>query len=95
MPLGDDVDGAVNHRDGGLVNVYPARSTDYGDQFPLNQRINTVDWRFAAGVATNGGSSFWIGDYQGIASTLGRTYLLWNDARDGQLELCLVAVAES
>jgi hypothetical protein len=82
-------------RSAGLVNVYLARSTDHGDHFPLNQRVNTVSWPFAAGVSTNGGSSFWIGDYQGIAPASGRTYLLWNDARDGQLELYLVAVSEA
>jgi hypothetical protein len=81
-------------RSAGLVNVYLGRSTDYGEHFTSTQRVNTVSWRFAAGVSTNGGSSFWIGDYQGIASFAGRTCLLWNDARDGHLDLYLVAVAD-
>jgi hypothetical protein len=79
-------------RSNGLVNVYLASSTDHGDHMSQGQRVNTVSWRFAAGVATNGSSSVWIGDYQGLATTPGRTYLLWNDARDGRLELFLATV---
>jgi hypothetical protein len=78
----------------GLVDVYLARSTDHGDHMTRNQRVNTVSWRFTAGVSTNDNSFVWIGDYQGLASILGRTYLLWNDGRDGHLELYLAAVPE-
>jgi hypothetical protein len=81
-------------RSNGLVEVYLAESTDHGDHITLNQRVNTVSWRFAAGVTTNDNSFVWIGDYQGLASTPGRIYILWNDARDGHLQLYLADVPD-
>ena len=82
-------------RSNSLVDTYLASSTDHGDHFSVDKRVNTVSWRFAAGVATNDNSFVWIGDYQGLASAPGAIYVLWNDARDGHLELYLAAVPEA
>ena len=31
--------------------------------------------------------AWWIGDYQGLASTAGRIHAFWNDPRSGRLEI--------
>jgi hypothetical protein len=38
------------------------------------------------------GRSWWIGDYQALATTPGAFHLLWNDTRTGQLQLFTAAV---
>jgi hypothetical protein len=38
------------------------------------------------------GSSWWIGDYQALATTPGAFHPLWNDTRTGQLQLYTAAV---
>jgi hypothetical protein len=43
---------------------------------------------------TSGGKhgAWWIGDYQGIASSAGAFHLVWNDTRTGKLDLFAAAV---
>jgi hypothetical protein len=58
-------------------------------QFAAPVRVTTESFDPARGSPAGGGKhgAWWIGDYQGLASTLDGFFPFWNDTRTGQLEL--------
>jgi hypothetical protein len=57
-------------------------------RFGLPRRVTTAPFDPAHSPTTAGKhGAWWIGDYQGIASSGGSVHLVWNDTRTGKLEL--------
>jgi hypothetical protein len=50
-------------------------------------RVTSRPFDPAQGTLSGKHGAWWIGDYQGLASALGRIHPFWNDPRSGRLEI--------
>jgi hypothetical protein len=77
----------------GRVDVVLLVSQPATLRFGAPRRITTAAFDPAHSPTTAGKhGAWWIGDYQGIASSDGAIHLMWNDTRTGQLELFAATV---
>jgi hypothetical protein len=78
----------------GQVDVVLAVSTNRGASFKAYQRVTNQSFNPAWGPAGGKHGSWWIGDFQGIASSHDQFYAIWNDSRTGvnHMDLFIAAV---
>jgi hypothetical protein len=63
-------------------------------RFGPPQRVTTAPFDPHSPTPSNGKhGAWWIGDYQGIATSAGAFHLVWNDTRTGQLQLFAATVS--
>ncbi|EFH89927.1 hypothetical protein [Ktedonobacter racemifer] len=73
------------------MNVVLARSRP--QSLCLEGPVVVTDQPFDPELASSGGDfSWWIGNYQGLASGPGVFYPFWNDTRTGNLEIFVAAI---
>jgi hypothetical protein len=78
---------------GGRVGLYLARSPMGGARFGPSLAVTSASFDPALGLRGGKGGPWWIGDYQGLTSSGGMVYPLWNDTRTGRLEIFGAAVS--
>ena len=74
------------HRQG-LVDVVVFRSPAFSDAFGAPEVVTSRPFDPALGGAKGKHGAWWIGDYQGLASTGETIHPFWNDTRTGRLEI--------
>jgi hypothetical protein len=79
---------------GGRTDVWLARSVNPGRSFRSDHRLTAPSFNPALGLHQGGaGSSWWIGDYQGLAAGGAMIHPIWSDTRTGRLEVYTAAVS--
>ena len=77
----------------GHVDVVALVSQPVPLRFGTSRRVTTVAFDPAHSPTSPGKhGAWWIGDYQGIASGAGAVHLVWNDTRNGKLDLFAATV---
>jgi hypothetical protein len=85
-----------NNPSGNTLDVYLARSTDGGQSFGENLRVNSAsfDATIQSSVQQVGNASLiGLGDYIALQATNGKAHLLWTDTRRGAQEIFYGSVA--
>lgn len=44
------------------------------------------------GTSTNGGTAYWLGNYQGLAATPRTIHPIWNDTRTGSTQIFTASI---
>jgi len=91
---GGEVDVLYLAQRGFRMNVYLGESVSHGSAFQRSIRVTSRSFDPSLGIRTLRPGSWWIGDYQGLATGPRTIYPFWNDTRRGHLEIFTAVVLQ-